>query len=104
MIATEAGVIAQPHDPQCLGDSALAGSQRCASHQNQNMIPHRGGEVWPEYRQRVGQNEWDQMGMGCRGRGGLIRFHRSLRIDVRPRRKSPPGGDMTAPCELLSPP
>ena len=48
MIAAEAGIIAQPHDPQRLGDGPFAGRQHRARDQDQNMVPHRSREAWTE--------------------------------------------------------
>ena len=90
VVALEARIIRQPHDPQQLGNSALARRQHRACHQNQDAVPHRGGEAGAEPREPVGQDWRDRGRIARRAGAGMVRCHRRRRIEVHPRRKSPP--------------
>ncbi len=102
MIAAEARVIAQPHDPQRLSDRAFARRQHRAGHQDQNVAPDRGGETRSEYRQPRDQHRWNQGRSGHRDGARAIRCHRSLGIHRSPRRKSLPIRDFRDPGGLSS--
>jgi len=88
MIAAEAGVIAQPHDAQRLGDGSFARRQHGAGDQDQNVLPDRGGKEWTEDRQPRRQDRRNQGRGGRRDGVRTIRFHRSLGIERSCRRKS----------------